>query len=489
MSMHSAAVTTWMGIREPAFRSNLIYPNRIKRDNYLPLFIQKMKNENLDAAVIKTFQHYYEQVLEGEVGMIGDDEISRIHSNELARADQLSEFTISGRKALNKTVRIVLNGGLGTSMGLSSVKSLIPAKGARSFLEIILNQAMQQGSILCFMNSFTTNKLTRYFIAANKFTHPIIHFIQNKYPKILRDNFAPAKWVDNPDLEWNPPGHGDIYTAMYASGTLRRLLESGMKYAFISNSDNLGGMIEASLLGYLVESKSPFVVEVARRNLTDIKGGHIAKRRDGRLVLREISQCPRKNLMNFQNIHYHCFFNTNNIWINLQELYKKIKTIKMVRLPMILNPKTLDPKDETSPAVYQIESAMGSAVSLFDDAKAILVERNRFFPVKTCNDLLILRSDRVLLNRNSKLLPNPECRNEGIEVRLDPGFYNKIDKFEQRFPYGPPSLVRCSSLTIEGDVRFERNIVLKGAVTIRNKRKNQESIKAGTILAGELIFE
>jgi len=227
------------------------------------------------------------------------------------------------------------------------------------------------------------------------------------------------------------------------------------------------------------------MLEVARRSPSDIKGGHIARRKDGRLVLREISQCPQTDLMNFQNIHHHCFFNTNNIWINLEMLNKRIKQDGPVRLPMILNFKTLDPKDETSPPVYQIETAMGSAISLFDGARAVAVERNRFFPVKTCNDLLIVRSDRVLLSRDSKPVPNPENRNETIDVQLDPKFYGKINQFEQRFPFGPPSLTRCSSLTVAGDVRFERNVVLKGKVEIRNRRKKQEIIKAGTIIAGE----
>jgi UTP--glucose-1-phosphate uridylyltransferase len=489
MTMPSVAMPTWLGMRKPAKAHPLIWPKRIKKTGYLDIFIKKMTEEKIDSAVIETFRHYYSNVCDGADGLISDDEINSIHPNDIVQTNQLTEFTNTGRKALNKTAMIVLNGGLGTGMGLNSAKSLIPAKGARSFLEITLNQALRQGVILCFMNSFNTHKATRYFIEAKKFSHPIIHFVQNKYPKILRNNFAPASWWRDPELEWNPPGHGDLYTAIYSSGTLGRLLEAGIRYAFVSNSDNLGGIIDESLLGYFVESETPFMIEVSRRKPSDIKGGHIARRKDGRLILREISQCPQKDLMNFQNIHYHCFFNTNNIWVNLEELNRKIKNVGMVRLPMILNPKTLDPNEETSPPVYQIETAMGSAVSLFDDARAVAVERNRFFPVKTCNDLLILRSDRVFLTRDSKLLPNPENQNEAIDVRLDPKFYNTIDRFDKRFPFGPPSLTRCSSLIVEGDVRFERNIILKGNVNIRNMRKNQESIKAGTVISGDLLFE
>ena len=47
----------------------------------------------------------------------------------------------AGRRALKQTVRIVLNGGLGTSMGLVGPKSLLNVKGRLTFLQIILRQA------------------------------------------------------------------------------------------------------------------------------------------------------------------------------------------------------------------------------------------------------------------------------------------------------------------------------------------------------------
>nr|WP_321397131.1 UTP--glucose-1-phosphate uridylyltransferase [uncultured Desulfobacter sp.] len=483
----------WLGLN-PALNSVLsppliIKPKRRKEPHHLPHFIEKMKVENMHPAVIETFQHYYAKVCNGADGMIAEDEITRINPVDLVQADQLAEFSPRGKKALDKAVMIVLNGGLGTSMGLDNAKSLISVKSSRSFMEITINQASQQGVRLCFMNSFTTHNATLNFIAAQNFSHPVVHFIQNKFPKILRDTLGPASWLQDPSLEWNPSGHGDIYTAIHASGMLSRLLDAGIKYAFISNADNLSGTLDESLLGYFVESRIPFMMEVSKRTPSDIKGGHIARRKDGRLVLREISQCPQKDLVHFQDISHHCFFNTNNIWIDLEELSKRIKNDGLIRLPMILNPKSLEPNDETSPPVYQVETAMGSAISLFEDARAVAVGRDRFSPVKICNDLLVLQSDRVLLTHDSKLIPNPENEDETIHVQLDPKFYGKIDRFQERFPFGPPSLTGCSSLTVEGDVRFERNVVLNGRVAICNRRKNQEIIKAGSIVSSDLQFE
>jgi len=448
-----------------------------------------MEAEGLGPSVIEAFRHYYAKVSDGADGLIGESEIERIHPAELLQADVLSGFAAAGKKALAKTIMIVLNGGLGTSMGLGSAKSLIPVKDEASFLEITLNQALHQGVGLCFMNSFSTHKATADFIAARDFPRPIMYFSQNKFPKIFRKSLAPATWRKNPNLEWNPPGHGDIYTAIYASGTLHRLLEAGIRYAFVSNSDNLGATLDEALLGYFVESGIPFMMEVSRRGPGDIKGGHLARRTDGRLVLRELSQCPQTDLARFQDLAHHCFFNTNNIWIDLAALDKRIKKGGPIRLPLILNPKTLDPKDECSPAVFQIETAMGSAVSLFDGARAVAVARERFLPVKTCNDLLVIRSDRFLLSPESRLVPNPENRTETTRVRLDPKFYGRLESLERRFPFGPPSLSGCSSLIVEGDVRFGRGVVLQGEVTIRNRRKRQAAVAAGTVIEGELGFD
>ena len=47
-----------------------------------------------------------------------------------------------------------------------------------------------------------------------------------------------------------PPGHGDIYCSLLGSGMLDRLVKAGIKYLFVSNSDNLGearGPLHASV--------------------------------------------------------------------------------------------------------------------------------------------------------------------------------------------------------------------------------------------------
>ena len=159
---------------------------------------------------------------------------------------------------------------------------------------------------------------------------------------------------------------------------------------------------------------------------------------------------------------------------------------------MILNPKTLDPRDKTSPPVYQIESAMGAAISLFEGATAVNVPRTRFYPVKTCNDLLAVRSDCFVYAEDESLRVNPlrikNNRPEATKVRLDPAYFGKIDDLDQRFAAGIPSLVECDALTIAGDVRFEKNVSIKGSVTIKNLQDSQAVIRAGTVIDQDLVF-
>jgi len=460
--------------------------------NHLTAFISKMENEGLPSPVIDTYAHYYHKVIKGETGLVYDRDIEPVSPDEVEDFNNLSGYVDTGEEAFQQTVRIVLNGGLGTSMGLTGPKSLIEVKNGKSFLGIILGQAGDHAVKLAFMNSFSTDQDTKRALTELEPTKFPDSFLQHKYPKILQKDFSPATWPQNPILEWNPPGHGDVYTALLTSGKLQKFLDQGIIYAFISNSDNLGARLDESLLGYFAKNQFPFMMEVALKTPADLKGGHVARHKNGRLILREAAQCPKDELDAFQDIRRYRYFNTNNIWINLKALKALFDEHKMLNLPLILNPKTLDPRDDTSPPVYQLESAMGAAISLFDGAAAVRVPRNRFFPVKTCNDLLAVRSDCFVYTEDQSLQMNPEREKLGwtdvVKVKLDPIYYGKIDGLDERFGDGVPSLVDCDSLIIEGNVRFGRGVTIKGSVCIRNRQKSQKTIEAGTVIDQDLIL-
>ncbi len=455
---------------------------------HLSSFIAKMEAQTIPQRTIDTFADYYGKVVSGETGLIYNKDIQPVLPDEIADFDHLGQYAPAGQKALSKTVMIVLNGGLGTSMGLTCAKSLLEVKNGKSFLEIILQQARFSKVKLALMDSFSTHDDTLAALADIKPALAPFTFVQHKFPKILKDTFAPAFWPANPELEWNPPGHGNIYTALYTSGILQHFINRGIRYVFICNSDNLGAGINEALLGYFVENKIDFMMEVARRTPSDAKGGHIARHVNGRLILREGAQCPEDEKTAFQDISQFCFFNTNNIWVHLAAVKKLIERHKTSQLPMICNAKTLDPRDKNSPAVYQIETAMGAAIHLIPDAVAVRVPRSRFSPVKTCNELLALRSDCFVFSKDNHLIQNPGRKHDTIIINLDPVFYGKFDLLGNRFPQGAPSLLDCKSLTIKGDVFFEKDIIIRGSVTIQNSSAGQAVVSAGTLIDRDLTL-
>ena len=466
--------------------------SRPEAEDHLAAFKEKMHREGLQPLVIETFSYYYNKLLTGESGLVYDREIQPVEAGEIKDFKNLDEYATAGQQALAHSVRIVLNGGLGTTMGLTGPKSLIEAKNGKTFLEIILKQAENSGVQLALMNSFNTHDATLAALSKLKPSPAPLQFIQHKFPKIQQQDLSPATWPQNPELEWNPPGHGDVFTALNTSGMLKHLLENGIQYAFIHNLDNLGAEMEESLLGYFAENGFSFMMEVAEKTPADIKGGHLARHHNGRLLLREAAQCPRDEIAAFQDITRYGFFNTNNIWINLGSLKALFEKEHTIHLPMILNPKPVDPRNKSSPPVYQIETAMGAAISLFDDTTAVRVPRSRFFPVKSCNDLLALRSDCYVLGEKNNLRIDPQRlsagRADNIKIRLDPNCYGKIDLLEERFKEGLPSLANCDSLRIEGDVYFEGDVTIKDSVSIKNSHNSPAVIKKGTVLEGDITF-
>lgn len=450
-------------------------------------FADKMRAEGLPSIVIETFNHYYKKLLEGETGFIKESDIYPVEAlpdMESFNADVAD----TGRAAISKTVLIKLNGGLGTSMGLAKPKSLIKVKQKLSFLDIIARHAIHHGTPLIFMNSFVTREDTLEILKQypRLWDNDIgIDFVQHKVPKINQADFTPALWPQAPHMEWCPPGHGDIYTALQTSGMLERLLVAGYEYAFVSNVDNLGAVLNLSILGYFSQQQISFMMEVTDRTEADKKGGHLAKLVNGQLILRESAQCPAADIASFEDVSRHKYFNTNNLWINLVALKSTMAANNnILGLSLIRNAKTLDPRNIQSPPVYQLETAMGSAISVFENAQALRVPRHRFSPVKTTNDLLLVRSDAYLLTDDYLVVPDPARQGDFPVVELDTRHYKFIDDFEARFPAGIPSLISCSGMSVKGDIKFAENITLIGDVYLDNNSGSQVNITANSVING-----
>ncbi|MBT1181211.1 UTP--glucose-1-phosphate uridylyltransferase [Bifidobacterium sp. CP2] len=433
----------------------------------------KMRDHGMSEVAISQFRRLYDVWRNEEAS-------SWIRESDVEPLTGVPSFhdvykTIDHDKAVNafaKTAFLKLNGGLGTSMGLDCAKSLLPVRRHKAkqmrFIDIILGQVITARTRLgvdlplTLMNSFRTSKDTMKVLAHNrKFHQETIptEIIQHVEPKINLATGAPVSFPENPDLEWCPPGHGDLFSTIWESGLLDKLEENGFEYLFISNSDNLGARPSRTLAQHFENTGAPFMVEVATRTYADRKGGHIVRdAKSGRLILREMSQVHPDDKADAQNIDKHPYFNTNSIWVRVDALKAKLAEYDgVLPLPVIRNHKTVDPTDPKSTPVLQLETAMGAAIALFEGAICVQVDRMRFLPVKTTDDLFIMRSDRFHLTDTYEMedgnyiFPN---------VDLDPRYYKNIHDFDERFPYSVPSLAAANSVTINGDWTFGRDVVM-----------------------------
>jgi UTP--glucose-1-phosphate uridylyltransferase len=250
----------------------------------------------------------------------------------------------------------------------------------------------------------------------------------------------------------------------------------------ISNSDNLGATVEPRIAAHMATHEIPFLMEVVEGTEADRKGGHIARRRaDGQLVLRETAQTPPEDAESFTDHRRWRYYNTNNLWVDLDALAAMLDAGDgVLELPLIVNRKTVDPRDPGSPAVIQLESAMGAAIGSFPGARVVCVPRSRFIPVKTTDDLLLLRSDLYALTEDCAV--TPQRGGEMPYVELDTRYYRLLDHFDARFPAGAPSLLEARRLLVTGDVTFGAGVVIRGAVELRADEARR--IGDGSILQG-----
>lgn len=447
---------------------------------------EKMAAAGVDAVAIETFAHYFRLLEHGETGMIPESTIEPV---DMPSLDSVEVSDDDAAEALRGTAVIKLNGGLGTSMGMDRAKSLLCVRRGLSFLDVIARQVLHLREKydatlpLLLMNSFRTSADTMAALARYE-ALPVdglpLEFLQNKEPKLLAKDLMPASFPKDPDLEWCPPGHGDIYTALRGTGLIDRLLEAGYHRVFVSNSDNLGAVPDPRIAGWFATSGSPFAIEAVRRTPSDRKGGHFARRKaDGRIVLRESAQTLDADKEALADLDRHRFCSTNNIWFDLAAMKDVLDQREgILGLPLIRNVKTLDPGDRSTPEVIQIETAMGAAVEVFEGSQLIEVGRDRFVPVKTTNDLLVLRSDVYDLGSDFVL---DQVADEVPFIDLDGDFYKLVGEFDKRFPEGAPSLRKASSLRVDGDFTFGPGVQVVGDVAL--EAGSAQRVAADTVLS------
>src|SRR5664280_1133587 len=229
----------------------------------LTLAVEKMRAAGVTDTAIAIFADYYAQLVAGTTGLVPEESIAPI--GDVARLDDIATSS-DDAEAFGKTVMIRLNGGLGTSMGLSKAKSLLPVRDGLTFLDLISQQVLAARARygvrlpLLFLHSFNTRADCLAALAAYP-DLPVdglpLDMVQSQETKLRADDLTPVEWPADPKLEWCPPGHGDIYPTLLDSGVLDAVLEAGFRYANVSNSDNLGASPSPELAGWFARSGAP----------------------------------------------------------------------------------------------------------------------------------------------------------------------------------------------------------------------------------------
>ncbi|KAH0787914.1 UTP--glucose-1-phosphate uridylyltransferase family protein [Histomonas meleagridis] len=364
---------------------------------------------------------------------------------------------------LKQLVVIKLNGGLGTTMGCTFPKSLIVCQEGKTFFDLTCDQVRYYNKKynvdipLVLMQSFYTEDQMKPAIEKVKDIR-VLSYNQNKFPRIYEDTLEPVPKDDKSPLgEWNPPGHGDVFHCLRDSGLLDKLLAEGKRFIFISNIDNLGATIDLKILNKVATENRSYAAETVAKTPDDWKGGMPILYK-GRVKLLETAQVPPGHMDDFVDIKKFDIFNSNNMWVSLEKLKESLDNDTLV-LDVIKNHKVYNGK-----SVIQLEAAAGSAIQSFSDSISVKVPRKRFLPVKSCNELLLMRSD-FYTESGCEFLINTKRTVEGLPSLKLGSCYTKVQDFEARFPY-PPSIVNLEKLEIEGDVTFGKEIVLEGKVKI-----------------------
>lgn len=454
-------------------------------ESSLDLIRKKMRDKDISESYIKNFVEQVKKVAQSMDTTVDMRSVGSPQSDLLLEppdnVEDLKELEHAGLNLIANVAVIKLNGGRSTTMGGNTPKGILTAKDGYSYLEIICNQIKflrhETGCDipLALMNSFFTHEPTLSLLS--KIGFEATTFVQNQVPRLLVDDFTPLALGNHED--WAPPGHGDVYESLLDSGVLQGLLRRGIKWAFISNLDNLAAFLDPWILGLIARDKIDFLLEVTPRTVEDSKGGTLVVK-DGAIKLVEIAQVSDDDKPLFMNIQDFRVFNTNNVWIDLEKTNQLLLSNQM-ELPIIQNKKVIE-----GHSVVQIETAMGAAIGSFERSRGLVVGRDRFFPTKRVEDLFVLQSDACVLDSSFRLLRNPK-RPSSLSnrpmVRFHNSFLDSPLEFSRRFEDpASVSLERAEYLNVSGDVYFERNVKIEGSVEVAPKDGVAYRVSTGSTL-------
>jgi UTP--glucose-1-phosphate uridylyltransferase len=274
----------------------------------------------------------------------------------------------------------VLNGGMATRFG-GVVKGIVEVRNHRSFLGLALDNARETaravgGRIPVYlMNSFATDAATKEHLAANdNFGTPasdIEHFTQFVALRMTPD--GEQFRTENGETSPYGPGHGDFAAAFRQSGCLQRFQESGGKYVFVRNVDNLGALASPVVLGHHIRSGQLMTAELAPKWPGDAGGAPYSYK--GRVQLVEQLRYPAGFDSSIVDV-----FNCNTITFTASALTQPIELTRYYVQ-----------KKVEGQTVVQIEHLIGELTAHLP-TNYLKIQRegpqSRFLPIKVPNDLI-----------------------------------------------------------------------------------------------------
>jgi len=286
-------------------------------------------------------------------------------------------------------------GGMATRMG-GIVKALAEVTPGHSFLDMRLAENRTASTRagrpvpLWLMTSDATNDAIVHALAKAGAPSHVAAFRQNLS---LRLNPDGSLFIgDDGQPSEHATGHGDLVDALRRSHLLDRFLESGGKYVWITNVDNLGASIDAVVLGQFldaVDKGTDVQCEVCRKE--GDKGG-IPVHAEGKLQVLEEFRLPAAFDPTTVSV-----FNTNTFLVRAQPLAKKPLTWRYFEVEKKVDGRTALQFERL---LQEITAQMPSSyLEVSRDGAS-----SRFLPVKDFDELAKRRANIELVARARGML-------------------------------------------------------------------------------------
>ena len=205
-------------------------------------------------------------------------------------------------------------------------------------------------------------------------------FLQGMIPKLERDTLAPVSWPRAPALEWCPPGHGDVYGALRRSGVLARAARARLPPR--DDLERRQSRRDTRPADRGVRRARADPVPDGGRRRAPRPTARAATSPAGAPTARSCCARPRRRRPRTRTRSATTATGATTTPTTSGSTCEALagtleRSAGVLELPLIVNPKTVDPRDPTSPAVLQLESAMGAAIERFGGARIAAAFRAR----------------------------------------------------------------------------------------------------------------